>query len=223
MAQQWYYEEDGVEGGPVSSVELVKLARRGTVNRNTKVRNKPGAEWSPAWKVQGLFDSGVAPLVPSAVHPDAEKEEERSAFAESDSDANIVINLDDDVEGTPESKNKPEAKPASATSAEPTEPHEPTITQKYWTLRFYALIFRTVGMLAVAAAILTVMYTITQMGGLQPALFNQYLLAALGTVVFAFGCLFGAEVIFALVLGLEDLRRIRRTAERDARMRDAEQ
>jgi hypothetical protein len=67
MGSQWLYEVMGDEVGPISSVELRNLAQRGTVTRDTPVRQAPDGDWILAERVQGLFPESNEPPRPMQV------------------------------------------------------------------------------------------------------------------------------------------------------------
>ena len=56
MATNWYYKLMGVENGPVSSDELLALARAGRILSDTLVRKSGTEQWALAERVKGLFD-----------------------------------------------------------------------------------------------------------------------------------------------------------------------
>jgi hypothetical protein len=72
VAQQWFYKlADGQSVGPLSSVELKRLADSGQISTNTPVKQAAGERWVPASRVTGLFQTarsvsarGVPPPLP---------------------------------------------------------------------------------------------------------------------------------------------------------------
>lgn len=65
-SKSWYVHHREKTVGPVSSVQLKKLASEKRIGPETKVRLGETGSWVPAAKVQGLFHAEVAALVPSA-------------------------------------------------------------------------------------------------------------------------------------------------------------
>ncbi|MFM2096425.1 MAG: hypothetical protein RIS70_3549 [Planctomycetota bacterium] len=66
MATVWYYRIAGTEYGPISTPELLELAKQGKLRPDDEVK-KNRHDWRPASKVQGLFsaeqaDSTVGPM-----------------------------------------------------------------------------------------------------------------------------------------------------------------
>ena len=55
MGQQWYYEQDGEQHGPVTGAELKQLAAAGKLNAAAKVKRDGMADWLPAAQVKGLL------------------------------------------------------------------------------------------------------------------------------------------------------------------------
>lgn len=55
MATRWYYSEFGLEFGPVSFSELVRLVREGELREDDLVRSTDEMDWRPAESVTGLF------------------------------------------------------------------------------------------------------------------------------------------------------------------------
>jgi hypothetical protein len=53
---EWYYARDNKQNGPVSAVELKRLATAGEIKPDDLVWREGMAEWSPAKNVRGLFD-----------------------------------------------------------------------------------------------------------------------------------------------------------------------
>ncbi len=56
MASEWFYRIMGEQLGPVSSSELKRLARSGTIDPDTHLRNGNEGEWVLAGRVKGLFE-----------------------------------------------------------------------------------------------------------------------------------------------------------------------
>jgi hypothetical protein len=54
MGQQWYYERDGEQHGPVTVAELKQLAAAGKLN-DARVKRDGMADWLPAAQVKGLL------------------------------------------------------------------------------------------------------------------------------------------------------------------------
>ena len=52
MASKWFYSQDGVRRGPVSSTELRQLAREGVLKPQDLLWKEGMAEWLPASKTQ---------------------------------------------------------------------------------------------------------------------------------------------------------------------------
>jgi hypothetical protein len=59
----WYYENDGVEVGPVTPKKLKELADSGVLSPEDRVRSED-SEWRQAKLVKGLFTSVNPPLIP---------------------------------------------------------------------------------------------------------------------------------------------------------------
>ncbi len=55
MATNWYYKVMGVEDGPVSSEELLALARAGRIQADTLLRKVGTDEWALAERVKGAL------------------------------------------------------------------------------------------------------------------------------------------------------------------------
>lgn len=53
---EWYYARDNKQNGPVSAIELKRLATVGEIKPDDLVWREGMAEWSPAKNVRGLFD-----------------------------------------------------------------------------------------------------------------------------------------------------------------------
>ncbi|MBX3399275.1 MAG: DUF4339 domain-containing protein [Gemmataceae bacterium] len=72
MPDNWYYEESGRRAGPVTSKELVALARDGKLRPTDLVWKEGMKEKKPAGKVKGLFPTNTAtppPLPPPLLPP----------------------------------------------------------------------------------------------------------------------------------------------------------
>ena len=75
MPDNWYYEESGRKAGPVTSTELVALAREGKLRPTDLVWKEGMKEKKPAGKVKGLFPTSTAtppplpPPTPKATPP----------------------------------------------------------------------------------------------------------------------------------------------------------
>jgi len=61
----WYYSKEGEQAGPISSVELKKLALSGKLQPTDLVRKDGMAQWSVATKVKGLFSSSSSTETPA--------------------------------------------------------------------------------------------------------------------------------------------------------------
>lgn len=59
MAAKWYYQDRGPEQGPLTAVELRRLALDGEIHLGTLVRRSADNRWFLASKVRGLFDEAV--------------------------------------------------------------------------------------------------------------------------------------------------------------------
>jgi|GEM_PF-4258250 len=73
MNTDWYYFKENLENGPVSSNELLKLAREGKLLPTDFVWKKGASDWELASIVQGLFtedDDSSASQTPPAL-PDS--------------------------------------------------------------------------------------------------------------------------------------------------------
>ncbi len=55
MASEWFYKLNGVKHGPVSSLEIRKLARGGTISPNDLLWKQGMKTWLPAGKSASLF------------------------------------------------------------------------------------------------------------------------------------------------------------------------
>ena len=70
---EWYYARDNKQNGPVSAVELKRLANAGQLKPDDLIWREGMAEWSPAKNVRGLFDeegrAGGAADAMAADHP----------------------------------------------------------------------------------------------------------------------------------------------------------
>src|SRR5262245_60565293 len=67
MSAEWYYQELGKERGPVTATALCRLAMEDKIGPETWVRKGTDANWVPATKVKGLFNSdtdATRPLPP---------------------------------------------------------------------------------------------------------------------------------------------------------------
>ena len=62
MAQQWYYEKDGIQHGPVTSQQLKQLAVSGELQPSDSVCRDGRDERKPAKAVKGLFAEESAPM-----------------------------------------------------------------------------------------------------------------------------------------------------------------
>ena len=51
----WFYQQDGVESGPIDDAELKRLAASGIVRPDTRVRKEANGKWVTADHVRGLF------------------------------------------------------------------------------------------------------------------------------------------------------------------------
>lgn len=88
MASKWFYQVMGSQVGPVSSAELLSLARRGTITHDTLVRKGDNGDWVFAERVKGL---------PFAAHSADEANEKRESdeqcFESAISEACASMNL----------------------------------------------------------------------------------------------------------------------------------
>jgi hypothetical protein len=66
MTNDWYVQQAGKTFGPLTSVQLKKLAGEGKIKPDTSVRRGTTAAWVPASRVQGLFAPPAAPAKPSS-------------------------------------------------------------------------------------------------------------------------------------------------------------
>ncbi|UUO09076.1 DUF4339 domain-containing protein [Blastopirellula sp. J2-11] len=96
---EWYFQQDGVRRGPVTSRQLRDLAQSGKITRETLVFREGMKKWAKAQRVAGLFpadklaaaDSTIEPLVqpitnvvePPKVTPDPENDSEPQASVSS--------------------------------------------------------------------------------------------------------------------------------------------
>ena len=55
MSARWFYEIDGREGGPISTVQLQLMANSGMLQPQHKIRKENSEQWSVAGDVRGLF------------------------------------------------------------------------------------------------------------------------------------------------------------------------
>jgi GYF domain 2 len=55
MSARWFYEIDGREGGPISTVQLQLMANSGMLQPQHKIRKENSEQWSVAGEVRGLF------------------------------------------------------------------------------------------------------------------------------------------------------------------------
>jgi hypothetical protein len=67
MSARWFYEIEGREGGPISTVQLQLMANSGMLQPQHKIRKENSEQWSVAGDVRGLF----APSQPAANVPQA--------------------------------------------------------------------------------------------------------------------------------------------------------
>lgn len=81
MANKWFYSQDGVRRGPVSSAELRQLAREGVLKPQDLLWKEGMAEWLPASKTQGLFpDVGPGTAASPPPLPSQENEAAQPSF-----------------------------------------------------------------------------------------------------------------------------------------------
>ena len=70
MANEWYYKTShGDRQGPVSDVELKKLAMNGILSPTDLIWKDPMTEWKPASNVRGLFPEAPQTPPPLPVQP----------------------------------------------------------------------------------------------------------------------------------------------------------
>lgn len=55
MSQEWYYTANGEQHGPISAVEMKKLAQAGTITVEDLVWKEGMPNWVPAKNIKGLF------------------------------------------------------------------------------------------------------------------------------------------------------------------------
>ena len=77
MADQWYYSENGQRKGPVSEVDLKRLAASGALKPTDKVWKKGMASWAAASEIEGLIpepvQGGPPPLPWDSAAPSADE------------------------------------------------------------------------------------------------------------------------------------------------------
>ncbi|HEV3143435.1 MAG TPA: GYF domain-containing protein [Gemmataceae bacterium] len=61
MSVRWFYEIDGREGGPISTVQLQLMANSGMLQPLHKIRKENSDQWSVAGDVRGLFAPTAVP------------------------------------------------------------------------------------------------------------------------------------------------------------------
>ncbi|QDU78529.1 RDD family protein [Polystyrenella longa] len=85
----WYYQQSGEEGGPVSSADLRRMAARGELAPQDKVRRENMQDWVEAQRLQGVeFQTATPPTVAPAVAPAKSKSKPvRKQESESDKHA----------------------------------------------------------------------------------------------------------------------------------------
>jgi hypothetical protein len=66
MSARWFYEIDGREGGPISTVQLQLMANSGMLQPQHKIRKENSEQWSVAGDVRGLFAPAQPANVPQA-------------------------------------------------------------------------------------------------------------------------------------------------------------
>ncbi len=72
MAKQWFFQEMGVEFGPLSSADVVEKVKRGLIQADTLVRAGQDGKWLAASQVKGLLDAAAPPpALPPRVKPAA--------------------------------------------------------------------------------------------------------------------------------------------------------
>lgn len=73
MANQWYYNREGQQQGPISDFELRKLANDGTLKTEDLIWKEGMAEWRKAGSMKGLFQKSTPstppPIPPSPIVP----------------------------------------------------------------------------------------------------------------------------------------------------------
>lgn len=75
---EWYYARDNRQMGPVSSVELKRLATANELGPDDLVWREGMTEWAAARNVKGLFDEEGRGAAPAANEPSFAKEEDSS-------------------------------------------------------------------------------------------------------------------------------------------------
>ncbi len=93
MANQWYYNRDGEQQGPISDTDLRKLAADGSLNQDDQIWKEGMAEWRKAGAMKGLFADAkkmpppipaVAPALTDNPSSDVAREKKsRASFGES--------------------------------------------------------------------------------------------------------------------------------------------
>lgn len=67
MAEQWFYQVDDQQLGPVSAAQLKELASNGQLRKGDMVRKEDMPNWGRADSVKGLFGSASPPPLPPSV------------------------------------------------------------------------------------------------------------------------------------------------------------
>lgn len=71
MASQWYCRLMGTEMGPLTSKQLLEMARSHQITPNDSVRKGPDGSWVEASRVKGLFeDPGASTIIMSKLPPE---------------------------------------------------------------------------------------------------------------------------------------------------------
>src|SRR4051794_11848329 len=73
MSEKWYYSRSGATIGPVSAVELKRLASGGQLSPSDLVWKEGMPDWVAAEQLKGLFVVPVASVVPVATAAPAER------------------------------------------------------------------------------------------------------------------------------------------------------
>lgn len=74
MPTGWYWQEDGIEQGPISFQELVSLVREVKLDELDLVRPEYAREWQPAYRIVGLYHMAgrvAREPVPESTLPDS--------------------------------------------------------------------------------------------------------------------------------------------------------
>lgn len=79
MAAKWYCRVMGTEMGPLTSKELLQMAREHQISPDDSVRKGPDGKWARAERVKGLFDDpGMSTIIMSNLPPEMRPAETNS-------------------------------------------------------------------------------------------------------------------------------------------------